>query len=103
MPQKALRNEVDCNLTYSLNCLALFAFTNIIGCIDFNFFRADFSFWFFPSSNPDDNLAGEREKEAIKLLAQIFNLVYYIIHLNAKIQRLIDKLTNAINNKSDLR
>ena len=89
MPQKALRNEVDCNLTYSLNCLALFAFTNIIG---FNFFRADFSFWFFPSSNPDDNLAGEREKEAIKLLAQIFNLVYYIIHLNAKIL-LIDKLT----------
>ena len=72
-----------------MNCLALFAFTNIIG---FNFFRADFSFWFFPSSNPDDNLAGEGEKEAIKLLVQIFNSVYYIIHLNAKI-RLIDKLT----------
>ena len=76
-------------LTYSLNCLALFAFT----IIDFNFLRANFSFWFFPSSNPDDNLAGEGEKEAIKLLVQIFNLVYYIIHLNAKIQRLIDKLT----------
>ena len=58
---------LDCILTYSLNCLALFAFTNIIGI---NFFRADFSFWFFPSSNPDDNLAGEGEKEAIKLLVQ---------------------------------
>ena len=60
LPKEALTNEVERKifslqmkevttldiLTHSLNCLALFAFT----IVDFS--RADFSFWFFPSSNP---------------------------------------------------
>ena len=44
-------------LTHSLNCLALFAFTV------FDFSGADFSFWFFPSSNPDDNLEKEEKRQ----------------------------------------
>ena len=45
-------------LTHSLNCLALFAFT----IVDFS--RADFSFWFFPSSNPNDNLEKEEKRQS---------------------------------------
>ena len=67
-------------LTYSLNCLAILAFT----IIDL---RADFSFWFFPGSNPDDILDKEKKRQ---ISCELKDLQFSVLHHSFE-QRLIDK------------